>query len=74
MPLFETRDKEFYRHLVKNRVDPSAQSTSNPVPDYYGSSLVHLLPLPNTQNHRCAGEKIMSLHGYRQVCNVCSPQ
>lgn len=26
---------EFYNHIVKNRVDPSRQSVSNPVPDYY---------------------------------------
>ncbi|EIN07070.1 Pam17-domain-containing protein [Punctularia strigosozonata HHB-11173 SS5] len=39
MPLYEARDKEFYRHLVNNRVDPSAQSTSNPVPDYYGEKI-----------------------------------
>ena len=26
---------EFYDHIVKNRVDPSRQSVSNPVPDYY---------------------------------------
>lgn len=31
----ESKDKEFYRHIVKNRVNPSRQSVSNPVPDYY---------------------------------------
>ncbi|KAI0823525.1 Pam17-domain-containing protein [Trametes gibbosa] len=47
MRLIEQRDKEFHQHIVKNRVDPTAQSATNPVPDYYG-------------------EKIGSLHGYRQ--------
>ncbi|KAI9068577.1 mitochondrial import protein Pam17 [Trametes sanguinea] len=47
MRLIEQRDKEFHQHIVKNRVDPTAQSATNPVPDYYG-------------------EKIGSLHDYRQ--------
>ena len=36
MRLIEKRDKEFHQHIVKNRVDPTAQSATNPVPDYYG--------------------------------------
>lgn len=36
MRLIEARDQEFHRHIVKNRVDPSAQSATNPVPDFYG--------------------------------------
>jgi import inner membrane translocase subunit TIM23 len=36
LALIEAKDREFYRHIVKNRVDPRAQSTNNPVPDYYG--------------------------------------
>ncbi|EJF66322.1 mitochondrial import protein Pam17 [Dichomitus squalens] len=47
MRLIEKRDKEFHQHIVKNRVDPTRQSATNPVPDYYG-------------------EKIGSLHDYRQ--------
>ncbi|KAH0827106.1 mitochondrial import protein Pam17 [Lanmaoa asiatica] len=47
LALIEAKDREFYRHIVKNRVDPTAQSANNPVPDYYG-------------------EKIGSLHQYRQ--------
>jgi len=47
MHLIEEKDKEFHRRIVKNRVNPSAQSYNNPVPDYYG-------------------EKIGSLHQYRQ--------
>lgn len=47
MTLIEARDREFHQHIVKNRVDPTAQSATNPVPDFYG-------------------EKIGSLHDYRQ--------
>ncbi|KDQ61065.1 hypothetical protein JAAARDRAFT_32058 [Jaapia argillacea MUCL 33604] len=47
MSLIEARDREFHQRIVKNRVDPTAQSATNPVPDFYG-------------------EKIGSLHGYRQ--------
>lgn len=35
LAVMESKDKEFYRHIVKNRVNPSRQSVSNPVPDYY---------------------------------------
>ncbi|TFY64969.1 hypothetical protein EVJ58_g2277 [Rhodofomes roseus] len=47
LKLIEARDREFHQHIVKNRVDPTAQSATNPVPDFYG-------------------EKIGSLHEYRQ--------
>jgi len=47
MRLIEARDRQFHEHIVKNRVDPTAQSATNPVPDFYG-------------------EKIGSLHDYRQ--------
>jgi import inner membrane translocase subunit TIM23 len=36
MALIEERDREFHRHVVRNRVDPRAQSATNPVPDFYG--------------------------------------
>jgi mitochondrial import inner membrane translocase subunit TIM23 len=36
MALIEERDREFHRHIVRNRVDPTAQSATNPVPDFYG--------------------------------------
>lgn len=39
LTLIEAKDREFYRHIVKNRVDPRAQSANNPVPDYYGIEL-----------------------------------
>jgi len=47
LPSVDALDKEFYRHVVRNRVDPTTQSARNPVPDFYG-------------------EKIGSLHQYRQ--------
>jgi len=47
MTLIEARDREFHQHIVRNRVDPTAQTATNPVPDFYG-------------------EKIGSLHQYRQ--------
>ncbi|KIJ69193.1 hypothetical protein HYDPIDRAFT_80523 [Hydnomerulius pinastri MD-312] len=46
--LIEAKDREFHKRIVKNRVDPTAQSATNPVPDFY------------------VGEKIGSLHSYRQ--------
>ncbi|KAI0748639.1 mitochondrial import protein Pam17-domain-containing protein [Daedaleopsis nitida] len=39
MRLIEIRDKQFHQHIVKNRVDPTAQSATNPVPDYYGEKI-----------------------------------
>ncbi|KAK6516303.1 TIM23 complex component [Arthrobotrys conoides] len=33
------KEKEFFAHIKKNRVDPSFQSFSNPVPDYYGEKI-----------------------------------
>ena len=36
MNLIEARDREFHQRIVKNRVDPTAQSATNPVPDFYG--------------------------------------
>lgn len=38
MKLIEAKDKQFHQHIVKNRVDPTAQSATNPVPDFYGTS------------------------------------
>lgn len=35
----EERDREFYHHIVKNRVDPSRQSPVNPLPDFYGEKV-----------------------------------
>ena len=38
--LIEARDREFHHHIVRNRVDPTRQSATNPVPDFYGMSLL----------------------------------
>ncbi|KAJ8074910.1 TIM23 complex component [Marasmius tenuissimus] len=34
--LIDSRDREFYQHIQKRRVDASLQSPTSPVPDYYG--------------------------------------
>ncbi|KAJ6259935.1 hypothetical protein Dda_5579 [Drechslerella dactyloides] len=36
---YHLKEKEFFVHIRKNRVDPSFQSFSNPVPDYYGEKI-----------------------------------
>lgn len=36
---FGLKNKEFLEHIIKNRVDASSQSFSNPVPDYYGEKI-----------------------------------
>lgn len=36
---FSAKNKEFLEHIIKNRVDASSQSFSNPVPDYYGEKI-----------------------------------
>ncbi|KAA8903658.1 mitochondrial import protein Pam17 [Sphaerosporella brunnea] len=33
------KENQFLKHIKKNRVDPSFQSFSNPVPDYYGEKI-----------------------------------
>ncbi|ORZ28390.1 mitochondrial import protein Pam17-domain-containing protein [Lobosporangium transversale] len=32
-------DKEFYKHIVKNRADPTANSARNPLPDHFGEKI-----------------------------------
>jgi len=39
---FKLKDKEFMMRIKRNRVDPSSQSFSNPVPDYYGERIYSL--------------------------------
>ncbi|RLV93788.1 Presequence translocated-associated motor subunit PAM17 mitochondrial [Spathaspora sp. JA1] len=39
---FEIRNKEFLQRLRENRPDPSHQSFSNPIPDYYGEKIYSL--------------------------------
>ncbi|KAK4058624.1 TIM23 complex component [Microbotryomycetes sp. JL221] len=38
----EVKEREFFEHVKRMRVDPSRQSVSNPVPDYYAEK-VHSL-------------------------------
>jgi len=45
LPLLEAREREFYKHIARNRVDPRAQSPTNPIPDFYGKLGVHRLEL-----------------------------
>ncbi|EGW31334.1 uncharacterized protein SPAPADRAFT_61905 [Spathaspora passalidarum NRRL Y-27907] len=42
MAQFEVRNKEFLQRLRRNRPDPSSQSFSNPIPDYYGEKIYSL--------------------------------
>jgi import inner membrane translocase subunit TIM23 len=35
----EEKDKKFYEHIVRNRVDPSRQTMQNRLPDYYGEKI-----------------------------------
>jgi len=35
----DARERELYQHIVRNRADPSRQSATNPVPDYYGENI-----------------------------------
>ncbi|KAG0328649.1 TIM23 complex component [Dissophora globulifera] len=38
-PLVDRMDNEFFKHIVKNRADPSANSVRNPIPDFYGEKI-----------------------------------
>ncbi|GJJ68434.1 mitochondrial import inner membrane translocase subunit TIM23 [Entomortierella parvispora] len=38
-PLVDKMDKEFHKHIVKHRVDPTRNSGRNVVPDYYGEKI-----------------------------------
>ncbi|KAJ7772944.1 mitochondrial import protein Pam17 [Mycena maculata] len=35
----DARDRRFYDHIAKNRVEASLQSATNPIPDYYGEKV-----------------------------------
>ncbi|KAG7664749.1 PAM17 [[Candida] subhashii] len=39
---YEIRNKEFLKRLREKRPDPSSQSFSNPIPDYYGEKIYSL--------------------------------
>nr|GAT51739.1 predicted protein [Mycena chlorophos]GAT51740.1 predicted protein [Mycena chlorophos] len=32
-------DREFFKHVARNRVDATLQSATNPIPDYYGEKV-----------------------------------
>ncbi|ODQ63635.1 Pam17-domain-containing protein [Nadsonia fulvescens var. elongata DSM 6958] len=36
---YQIKNSQFLKRIAKNRVDPSLQSLSNPVPDYYGEKI-----------------------------------
>ncbi|KAH3901118.1 related to Presequence translocated-associated motor subunit PAM17, mitochondrial [Saccharomycodes ludwigii] len=40
---YSAKNKIFLEHVIKNRVDASSQSFSNPVPDYYGEKIGSLV-------------------------------
>lgn len=42
LPEMTARENEFFGHIRRHRVDPSFQSFSNPVPDYYGEKIKSL--------------------------------
>ncbi|EIM20412.1 mitochondrial import protein Pam17 [Wallemia mellicola CBS 633.66] len=42
LPEYEIKERVFYHHIMKNRVDPARQSVQNPVPDYYGENVYSL--------------------------------
>jgi len=39
MNLIELKDREFHQRIKRRRVDPSSQSATNPVPDFYGEKI-----------------------------------
>ena len=67
MKLIEARDRVFHKHITKNRVDPTAQSATNPVPDFYGKKHLSVRFVSLLIHCYTQGEKIGSLHDYRQV-------
>lgn len=42
LPQFKAKEELFLRRIKRYRVDPSSQSFSNPVPDYYGERIYSL--------------------------------
>ena len=42
LKLYEEKNSTFLKHIIKNRVDASRQSFSNPVPDFYGEKITSL--------------------------------
>ena len=66
----DAKDSEFFNRVAKHRVDASLQSPTQPVPDYYGM-LCFAEPKALLMSYVCClGERIGSLHQYRQVCSA----
>ncbi|GEQ72761.1 hypothetical protein JCM33374_g6449 [Metschnikowia sp. JCM 33374] len=42
LPEFMVKEQQFLQRVHRHRVDPSSQSFSNPVPDYYGERIYSL--------------------------------
>lgn len=42
LSVYELKNSVFLKHIIKNRVDASRQSFSNPVPDFYGEKIFSL--------------------------------
>lgn len=42
LQLYQEKNSIFLKHIIKNRVDASRQSFSNPVPDFYGEKITSL--------------------------------
>jgi Mitochondrial import protein Pam17 len=82
LSLIEDKEKLFHQHIKRNRVDPSTQSATNPVPDFYGelptrrcdsvtkvdsaSVIACCLEVMSDLLCVCLGEKISSIKEYRQ--------
>lgn len=60
LALIEARDREFHRHVVRHRVDPSAQSATNPVPDFYGEKIGSLRDYRQVSRLCCARSAAVS--------------
>ncbi|CDR36690.1 CYFA0S01e03576g1_1 [Cyberlindnera fabianii] len=57
---FKSKNKEFLERVFRNRVDPSSQSFSNPVPDYYGEKIDSL---------KTYKQWLRDCHAYRRKAN-----
>ncbi|KAF5373604.1 hypothetical protein D9758_000960 [Tetrapyrgos nigripes] len=38
-PMVDAQDRVFYKHIARNRVDPSLQNPTSPIPDFYGEKI-----------------------------------
>lgn len=75
MKLIEAKDREFHKHIVKNRVDPTSQSATNPVPDFYGEfvsskRLYHLMLAPERRREDWITEGLQTGMSRSLICNI----